>query len=469
MAGRILPFPTRAGGRLPDERAFLPAALELMETPASPLGRAVAMTICAFFALAVAWACWGEVDVVAIATGKVIPSGRTKTIQPFESGIVRAIRVEEGQPVRAGDVLIELDPTTSAAERDRLAGELLAARLDVARLEAASAGREDRFQPPAGADASVVGLHRLQLLHALAEHRARLGGLERQESQKTGELNTALATIDRLGAVVPILRERVEARKTLSDHEVGSRMAWLELRQDLVDKEKDLAVQRSRLSEAKAALEAAGEARRQAEAEFQRTVLHDLTEVRQKAATLAQELVKAEQRAALQSLTSPVDGTVQQLQVTTLGGVVTPAQPLMSIVPADSRIEVEATLQNKDIGFIAPGQPVEIKVDTFTFTKYGLLHGTVQSLSQDAVPRDRSGQGSAAAAPSANGMPAGPQDLVYTARIALSETQLAVNGHMVNLVPGMAVTAEIKTDTRKIIDYVLSPMLRYRQEVLRER
>jgi hemolysin D len=157
-----------------------------------------------------------------------------------------------------------------------------------------------------------------------------------------------------------------------------------------------------------------------------------------------------------------------------VSGVVTPAQQLMVIVPADSHLEIEAMVPNKDIGFVAAGQPAEIKVDTFNFTKYGLLHGRVLNVSQDAIVRDKSGatgSGTSARAdtsPEAAGAK-GAQDLVYAARVSLDRMAMDVDGRMVNLAPGMAVAVEIKTGTRRVIEYLLSPLLRYRQEALRER
>jgi hemolysin D len=217
------------------------------------------------------------------------------------------------------------------------------------------------------------------------------------------------------------------------------------------------------------------EQRRQAEAEYRRTIADQLTQAEQKARDLSEELVKAARRTELQTLTAPIDGTVQQIAIHTVGGVVTPAQQLMVIVPADSHLEIEAMVPNKDIGFIAAGQPAEIKVDTFNFTKYGLLQGRVLNVSQDAIVRDKAsaaGPGTSAGAdtsPGAAANGAGGQDLVYAARVSLDRAAMEVDGRMVNLAPGMAVTVEIKTGTRRVIEYLLSPLLRYKQEALRER
>ena len=195
-------------------------------------------------------------------------------------------------------------------------------------------------------------------------------------------------------------------------------------------------------------------------------------EAQRKAAGLREDLAKATQRTRLQLLTAPVDGTVQQLAVHTVGGVVTLAQALLVLVPADSHLEIEAMVSNRDIGFIHVGQDAEIKIDTFNFTRYGLLKGRVLSVTQDAIVRDKpkpdkSGD-KAPGADASSSEPSG-QELVYAARISLDRTRMQIDENLVNLSAGMAVTAEIKTGSRAVITYLLSPLLRYKQESLRER
>src|SRR5690349_2686177 len=183
----VVPFPEKRVRRRDHELAFLPAALEIVETPPSPIGRAIGATIISVFVLAIVWACLGTVDIVATAPGKIIPSGRSKVIQPFETGVVRAIHVHDGDTVKAGDVLIELDPTMNAAERERLQSDLLAAQIEVARLRAALADGPNPladFNPPAGASTALVATQRQFLLTQTAEHRARIAALDRQMAQK---------------------------------------------------------------------------------------------------------------------------------------------------------------------------------------------------------------------------------------------------------------------------------------------
>jgi hemolysin D len=457
-----------------DELAFLPAALEIVETPPSPVGHVLAYVVIAAFCVALTWAVFGTVDIVAVAPGKIIPSGRTKVIQPFETGVVRAINVRDGQSVKVGDALLELDPTMAGAELEHLKTDLMAARLEAARLRAAIAGNSDPaldFQPPEGAPREAIEMHRRFLASQATEQQARIQEIKRQESQKEAERETIRATINKLGETIPLLQEKVNVRKYLTERELGSKLLYLTDLQELVGQQQDLLVQKSRYREAGEAIAALVETRIRTAAEFQRTLLDELAKAGQKAEGLAQDVIKAEQRMKLQYLTAPVDGVVQQLAIHTIGGVVTPAQALAVIVPQDSHLEIEAMVPNRDIGFVEAGQEAAIKIDTFSFTRYGLLHGEVLSVSQDAIARDKpqdkatdrsQGTGQASSEPKG-------QELVYAARVSVDRTQMQVESKLVNLSPGMAVTVEIKTGSRRIISYLLSPLLRYRQESLRER
>ena len=469
----VVPFPGGAKQRDRDELAFLPAALEIVETPPSPIGRAIGATLIAVFVLALLWASLGHVDIVATATGKIIPTGHSKVIQPFETGVVRAIRVADGQTVSAGDVLIELDPTINQGEIDHLRGDLQSAQLDIARLRAALADTNDplaAFRPPEDANPAMVVMQRQFLVAQIAEHKAKIAALDGQKDQKQAELATIAATIDKLEAVIPTIQERVNIRKSLNEY--GSRLQYFEVLQQLVESQHEELVQESRSHEAEAALAAITDTRAQTEAEYRRTLFGELTEAERKAAGSAADLSKAQERTKLQLLTAPVSGMVQQLAVHTVGGVVTPAQNLMMIVPSDSQLEIEAMVSNRDIGFVHAGDAVEIKVDTFDFTRYGLLHGQVLSISSDSIvrdaPDDRSTDNKPAGTSGATSEPKG-QELTYAARISLDRTQMQVEDKMVNLSPGMAVTAEIKTGSRRIISYLLSPLMKYKQESLRER
>lgn len=471
---REIARPIEDRGRRAAELQFLPAALEIVETPPSPIGRAIAFSVMGIFVLGFAWASFGTVDIVAVASGKIIPSDRTKTIQPLEIGVVRAIHVQDGQSVKAGDTLVELDPTLNAAALDQSKRDLMSVRLTIARLKAALSRLDDplsAFSPSGEFPPDMVQMHRQFLISQTSEQKAKLATIDGQIAQKRAERATIQASIEKLKIALEPLGQRVEVRKQLFDKQLGSKLAYLSDLQELVGHKQEIVVQESRFHEADAAIGALMELRTKTAAEFQRGLFDELDKAEQKAAALEQEVVKADTRTRMQTLKAPVDGVVQQLAVHTVGGVVTPAQPLMIVVPAESKLEIDAMVSNKDIGFVEPGQEAAIKVDTFNFTRYGLLQGTVISVSQDAItrekPNDRTNE-AARGAESTSSEPRG-QELIYSARISVDRDQMQIDEKKVRLAPGMAVTAEIKTGTRRIISYLFSPLIRYKQESLRER
>lgn len=442
--------------RLNHEVHFLPAALALQEAPVHPAPRIIQWTIMAFAALALLWACIGEIDVVATATGKIVPSGKSKVIQPSEVAVVKAIHVYNGQTVKAGEVLVELDTQITGADVQRLQSDLLAAQVDSARASALLDAIEESREPtslvgriPQASESQQLSAQTwlrgqyLELQSALQQSDAEI-------SQRTAEIQAARAWVAKLQESLPIAQQLAADYKRLLDKAYIAKHAYLEKEQQRLNQERELAVQQARVLELQAAKQQAESRRQSVLAQTRRAMLDLLHESEQRAAGLQQELSKAEQRNRLMHLTAPVDGTVQQLAIHTAGGVVTEAQPLMVIVPSNQPVEVEALLENKDIGFVRPGQEVEVKVDTFTFTKYGVVNGTVVSISDDAIEDERLG-------------------LVYSTRIQLRENSILVGSQQVPLSPGMSIRAEVKTDKRKVIDYFLSPLQQYVDESLAER
>jgi hemolysin D len=346
-------------------------------------------------------------------------------------------------------------------------------RLQAARLRTAASykpGSELTFEPPEKTPAELAALQQRLLASQVEEIRAKLQTLDNQIAQSEANRKAVQATIAKLKATIPLSKKRMDMRVTLANKQLGSKINALLAEQEYLEQKNELQVQEGRLAEALQAIAALSEQRRQAEAEFRHKTLTDLAAAEQRASSLQEQLVQATQKLKLQTLTAPVDGTVQQLAIHTEGGVVTPAQALLTIVPAGSPLEIEANISNRDIGFVYPGQEAAIKVDTFNFTKYGLLSGHVDTVSQDAVIRAKplDGQGRQSGAESETSEPKG-QEFVYIARVKLDQTHMLVDGKQVNLAPGMAVTAEIKTGQRRIIEYLLSPLARHGQQALRER
>jgi hemolysin D len=441
----------QALGSIPGGRSteFLPAVLEIQQAPPSPIGRAILWTIMAVFMSAVLWASLGWMDIVATAQGKIIPSGYSKVIQPYEAGVIAAIHVQNGQFVKRGDVLIELDPTLNRADHDRASNEYRAAKVEAARLRALIAGHSTFEAPPDG-DPQYIQLQRQLLRDQVSEYQARAASAQHLIDQRKAGLDQTRENVRRLEATVPMEAERADAYKKLLDHEAVTKMDFLQAEGQRIDKTQELAGQRKRLMQDQSALAEAEKNYRVLLSEFQQSKQVELSTIETKVASLMQDVTKAGQRADLQRLTSPIDGVVQQVAVHTVGGVVTPAQELLIVVPQDHPVEVEAQVENKDVGFVKNGQIVEIKVETFPFTLYGTIPGKVLSVSDDAAPIEKVG-------------------LVYPTRVSMDRATMQVEGKQVNLSPGMAVTVEIKTGQRRVIEYLLSPLLKSVKESMRER
>lgn len=440
--------------RLPHEAEFLPAALELQETPVSPAPRITMWLLIAFAVIAVLWAVFGHIDVVATAAGKIVPNDRTKVIQPIETATVKAIHVTDGQAVKAGEVLIELDTTKTAADTTRIANDFLSAVLQAERAKAMLAaivsGRSPILNPVQGAGAERLLQEQRVLEGQYGDFQAKLARIDAENTRREAELASTREVVTKLTRTAPIARRRAQDFKELVDKNFVSEHGYLDKLQTRIEQEADLATQRSRLKELAAALQEGRQQRMALIAETKRQALESLNEAEQKSTTYGQELIKADSHGKLMTLTAPVDGTVQQLAVHTVGGVVTPAQQLMMIVPKDNPIEVEAYVENKDIGFVNPGQEAVVKIETFPFTKYGTIEAKVTHLSNDAVNDEKRG-------------------LIFPARVSLERTTIQVENKSVNLSPGMAVTVEVKTAQRRVIEYFLSPLLQYKDESLRER
>jgi hemolysin D len=462
--------------RLPHEVQFLPAALALQETPIHPAPRITMWVLLTFALIALLWAMFGKVDIVATASGKIIPNDRTKVIQPLETAVVKAIHVRDGQAVKPGMVLIELDATIAQADTDRTRIDLHQAELDAARaralLEALAVNRKEPIliDPLHGAEPEKFAAAQHWLVGQYSEYRSKFEQLNAEVAQHEAERRSVQENLYKLEQTLPIAIQRAGDYRELLEKNYVPRHDYLEKEQLRIEMERDLASARAKLTELDAVLLTTRRQKEALTAETQRMQLDQLHEAEQKAAELTQELIKTEDRRGMLTLTAPVEGTVQQLAIHTVGGVVTPAQQLMVIVPKDNTLEVEAFVQNKDIGFVYAGQEAQVKVETFPFTKFGTIHGTVLDVSSDAIQEDaRQGASRGNDADSGGEKQAKGNSLAYAARVQLERGTIQVEGKTVNLTPGMAVTVEIKTGKRRLIEYFLSPLLQYKDESLRER
>ncbi|UVH55102.1 HlyD family type I secretion periplasmic adaptor subunit [Variovorax paradoxus] len=444
--------------RLSDEAAFLPAALSLQDTPVHPAPRRLAYALIALFLIALIWAIFGQVDIVAVAPGKIIVSERTKIIQPLEVSVVKRVLVRDGDHVEAGQSLVELDPTMATADRTSVNDQLKSMQSEVMRtrallkaLNAAESHAPDlgKAIPSGWSDEDLSSAH-AELNDEWSDITAKLAKAAAEINRRQAEIATAREVVTKLETTLPIAKQREADFRQLADQGFMSSHANQDRTRERIEMERDLATQRARLAEANASLRESENTR----VAFIAETKHSLR-TREGAAELkrqqgTQDLAKAGQRERLTTLKAPVAGTVQQLAAHTEGGVVTEAQPLMVIVPDGAQVTAEVTLDNKDIGFVSPTQEAAIKLETFPYTRYGTVNATVKTVTADAVNDEKRGA-------------------IFPVTLNLSSTTIDVDGKPIKLSPGMNLTAEIKTGKRRVIEFLLSPVQRATTESLRER
>jgi len=487
------------------DREFLPAALEILETPPPPLPIALMATISAFALAALVWSYFGRLDVHATAPGKIETAGYAKVIEPLDPGKVAAIHVERGQIVKAGDLLLELDPTEADADASSARNALNAGLAEVARrryainavraAEADVQSAQDRLDARSRDDAapaadsgsveSLAGQAELKIawdpalpeqfqlreeavLRAdLAQLSDALKALDRQMAEKLAtqkRLNMSIAFQNKL---METLNQRVSTRQQAIDLNVGTKIDLFNAKEELEKDEAALASDQGQLIETDAAI-------RSVRSEKAKTVSQFIADNENKLAEAARKS-KADARLARTRLYAPTDGVVQQMAVTTVGQVVTTGQQLVVLTPIGGKLQVEALVANLDIGFVKPGQNAVIKIDAFPFTRFGALHGKVVNIASSAIDEQDAKRALANATAMANvgseapAAPGQPESFVFPVTVSLEEGAMKIDNATIPLTPGMTATVEIRTDSRRVIDYLLSPLAKIGSEALRER
>jgi hemolysin D len=497
------------------DREFLPAALEILESPPPPLPIALMATISLFALVALLWSFFGRLDVHAVAPGKVETAGYSKVIEPLDPGKISAIHVEAGQPVRAGELLFEIDAAEAEADAAAAEDSLNASRAEIARRRfAIKAVRSAGIEEARAADAlerdlvTASGAHPSPAPDAVEVLAARpdfaihwepstpesfrlreeavlradlnqlsdaLKALDRQMAQKLATRKRLDMSIAFQHALMRTLNQRVATRQEAIDKNVGTKINLYDALEALEKSQSQLASDEGQLIETDAALNQLQSEKAKAVSEFIATNENKFAEASRKADEARQARAKAAAREARTKLFAPIDGVVQQTAVTTIGQVVTTGQQLAAITPNGGRLRVEALVANLDIGFVKLGQPAVIKVDAFPFTRFGVLHGIVVKMASAAIPEEEAKRTLANAAAAANPAqapataPGQSQSFVFPVTVALDETAMKIDDAILPLTPGMTVTVEIKTDSRRVIDYLLSPLARIASEAVRER
>lgn len=418
-----------------EEAEFQPAALAVQERPPSKTLRVIAGVLIVMVCSALAWSILGHMDIVVNATGKVVPSARVKTVAAIDTASVRALHVLEGQKVQAGQALVELDTAVSDAEHDKAMGDATEAVLQIARSQALIDGLKRRTGAPTLADRQALRT-RFGIGVPSASWIAAQQHLQGQYLDYEAKRQRLSASIANLEEQLPLASQLAASYKALAATQDVAHNEYLikeQARVQLIGQLQEARQQRAGL-----------------EAETLRQALEEIASARRSAQASMQDATRFGALQRMYTLKAPVDGTVQQLTAHTIGGIVPAAQPLMQIVPLGGPVEVEAFIENKDKGFVHEGQTAAVKIDTYDYTKYGTIPGRVSHVSQDAIEDEKRG-------------------LIYSVKVLLDRSELDVEGRPTRIAPGMAVNVEVKTGNRRIIEYVLSPLLRHTHEALNER
>ncbi len=438
---------------LREQTDFLPAALEVMETPPSPVGRIILWLIILAALVALTWACVCKVDEVAVAEGRLVPRGRLRSVESSQQGIIKAINVREGQHVNAGDVLIALDPTEEVADARSARVDLATAALIRARDNAIldyGAGGSGAFTAPEGANPTAVAAEAALVQARISEYRDKLESLGHRQLGAQAEAASTQAEIAKLQKTLPLLKEQYDSEQELANEGFGARQKLLQTQQAYISAQQDLSAQQARFQEAEAQAAAIRAEQAQTRQEFLSTAAQERAEAEGSVAERRETLAKADERQARMTLVAPVSGTVQEVTVTTIGEAPEIGKPLVTLVADGDELIAEGLLLNRDAGFVHEGQNVTIKLDAYPFTRYGILRGVVEHVSPDATVDDKRG-------------------LVFPIQIRLIQFQLKVDGRPPVLSAGMSASLEIVTGKRRVIDYLWSPVAKAMREAGRER
>ncbi len=433
------------------EKEFLPAVLEVTEMPPSHAARLLTYVIMLMFTVLILWSILGKIDIIATSAGKLMPASNIKTIQTLTDSEIEEIYVQEGQYVKEGQDLIKFNQTEVLANISRVENEIEALEIAVARLKALLTDNpEANFSYNPEIDEYLIKMHKDLLKSQMTEKKAQIEVLDGQIVKAEKEKDTIQAELNRIEKLLPSVEERIEKKRILVDKKLLARLTFLEQEEELTNLQEQRNVQVKKMAETEANIESLKKQKRQYLAEFDKDLMQELTENREQLESYQQELIKYQEALKRTVVKAPLSGYVQQLVYHTKGGVVETAKPIMNLVPEDYKLEAEVQILNKDIGFVRPEQDVEIKIDSFPFTKYGTIKGKVRNISGDAIQDEKLG-------------------LVFNARLTLLDNKIKADGQIIQLKPGMSVTAEIKTGKRRVIEYLLSPVMKYLNESLKER
>jgi membrane fusion protein, hemolysin D len=419
--------------------------------------RRVLWTICVLMGVLIVWACFAQLDIVAVANGRLVPQTYVKVVQPAEAGIIREILVDEGDAVEAGQVLVRLDPTVNAVDRAAIERELAIQRLQLRRIESELADTPLTRDPTD--DATLFAQVEAQRASNRQGFVDSIGQESAARERSLNELTAAREALEKLEATLPSYLQSAKAYEDLAAEQLVGALAAIERRREALEAAQDVESQRATVAALESAItqhdQRLAQLRSTYSSELNRTRLETLAAVNR----LEQQLGRLEFQETLLELRAPQAGVVKELATTTLGAVVQPGTVLVSLVPENEPLWAEVLIENKDIGFVAAEQRVRVKLLAYQFQKYGMLDGVVKTVSADSsMPTEL--------APQKGGQ---PNAQVFKALVELGDQRLWANGLALPLAAGMQVSAEIKQDKRTVLEYLLSPVQRVMSEAGTER
>lgn len=408
------------------------------------------VAMAAFVVVAIVWAGRASVDEVAVGAGRVIPTSQVQVVQNLEGGILSALMIAEGDVVEAGQVLLRIDDTTFASSFRENRARYFGFLASVARLEAEVDGKPVAFPAELAEEREVVASERALLDARRAELDASLDVLRRQEEQRKQELLELQRRITGTDQRLALARQELAIMTPMVDRGVTPRVELLRVQRQVNELEQDLETARISVPKADAALAEAQ--RRQAErrAAFRSAAQQDLNAQRVQLRSLQESMTSVRDRVARTEVKSPVRGIVQRIKINTIGGVIRPGDDLVEVVPLDDTLLVEARIRPSDIAFLRPGQDAQVKLTAYDYATYGILPGKLEYISADTIV-DEQGQS------------------YYRIRVRTAATYLGTEDKPLHIIPGMVAQVDVLTGKKTVLEYLLKPVIRARNNALRER
>ena len=442
-----------AGARFREDADFMPAVHAATRSGARPTAYLLLFIIALFFIVFLWWANWATLDEVTRGDGKVIPSSQIQVVQNLEGGIIAGISVREGEVVNKGQILVRIDQTQAAAGYRESRAKYLSLLAAVARLKAEVDGTEVAFPGQVLDDVPDVAADELALFASRRLGlKTDLAILRRQEDQRRQELVELRGRLVRLKESYQLVTEELKIIEPLVANGVVSKVELLRLRREANDIKGDREATRLAIPRASAARHEATQRIEERKISLRTESLRELNQKSAELAVVAETITSGKDRALRADVRSPVHGTVKQILVSTVGGVIRPGQELVEIVPLEDTLLIEARIRPADIAFLRPGQDATVKITAYDFSIYGGLKAKVEHISADTI-EDEQQKG----------------ETFYRIRLRTDRGYLGTEQDPLPIIPGMTASVDILTGEKTVLDYLLKPVLKVRERALRER